>query len=97
MWAYEAERIFRDRLVGDKDIAKFDSVLTSILRSQGLTLDKDEPVFYVTWGTSHAAVSSSPKLASPDSVVGHFGRQLGQLSFADMQEEVAKATVAYGK
>lgn len=32
VWAYEAQRLFRDRLVGNDDLAKFDSILQSVIR-----------------------------------------------------------------
>ena len=32
-WAYEAQRLFRDKLASSEDIEKFDSILAAVLRS----------------------------------------------------------------
>ena len=90
MWTYEARRIFRDRLVGDKACDKFENILTSVLQtdwSVDLATSEAEGVFYVTWGHT----PSTPNLSSS------FGQQLGRLAAADMEEIVAKAIISYGK
>ena len=33
VWAYEANRLFRDRIVGDDSKSKFDGILSSVIRS----------------------------------------------------------------
>lgn len=33
IWAYEARRLFRDRIVGSDGLGKFDSILMSVIRS----------------------------------------------------------------
>jgi len=33
IWAYEAHRLFRDRLVGEETCAKFDNILVTIVRN----------------------------------------------------------------
>jgi len=33
VWAYEAQRLFRDRLVGDETLVKFDNLLMTIIRT----------------------------------------------------------------
>ena len=90
MWAYEARRIFRDRLVGDKAYDKFESILASVLqRDWSLDLASSEPdggAFYVTWGHTPSATNLSQS----------FGRQLGRLSAVDMEEMVTKSIIAYG-
>ena len=89
MWAYEARRIFRDRLVGDKACDKFENILTSVLQtdwSVDLASSEAEGVFYVTWGHSPSATDLSSS----------FGQQLGRLAAADMEEIVAKAIISYG-
>ena len=89
MWAYEARRIFRDRLVGDKACDKFENILTSVLQtdwSVDLAGSDAEGVFYVTWGHSPSATDLSSS----------FGQQLGRLAAADMEEIVAKAIISYG-
>lgn len=93
MWAYEARRLFRDRLVGEKAIDQFDAILGSVLQSDwsaSLTsLDQDGGVFYVTWG--------SPQSSRADGIGNQFGRPLGRLSATDMQEVVARAVTTFGK
>ena len=89
VWAYEARRVFRDRLVGEKAVAEFDAILGSVLRSNwsfdAAALDADGGIFFVTWGSSQSS-----------KVGGPFGKPLGRLSANDLHEVVAKAVVAYG-
>jgi len=33
IWAYEANRLFRDRLVGEETCSKFDNILVTIVRN----------------------------------------------------------------
>lgn len=33
VWAYEAHRLFRDRLVGEETMVKFDSILMTVVRN----------------------------------------------------------------
>ncbi len=94
-WSYEARRLFRDRLIGDNALDRFDSILNSVLRSDWSTdmtsLDQGDGALYVTWG-SPSSVSVEVKGYS-----SKIGRSLGRLSGLDMQEVVAKAMVTYGK
>ena len=91
MWAYEARRIFSDRLVGDRAHDKFESILCSVLQtdwSVDLTASSEnDDTFYVTWGHSPSSTDLSIS----------FGRKLGQLATADMEEMVAKAIISYGE
>lgn len=91
MWAYEARRIFRDQLVGDKAWDKFESILASVLQADwSVDLSSSETegsAFYVTWGHTSSASDLSVS----------FGRQLGRLSAGDMEEIVAKAIISYGR
>ena len=93
MWAYEARRLFRDRLVGEKALDQFDAILNSILRfdwsADSSSLDQEGGAFYVTWGSHHSSLS--------DDIGTQFGRSLGRLSAVDMQEMVTKAVIAYGR
>ena len=93
MWSYEARRLFRDRLIGEKALHQFDAILNSVLRSDWSTdvssLDQDGGALYVTWG-SHA---SGGEVRGQRKV----GQSLGRLSATDMGEIVAKALVAYGE
>ncbi len=90
-WAYEAKRLFRDRLVGDKSHSQFDAILTSVLQSDWSVdgLDQEGSAFYVTWGAGHAPSSGA--------VMAPFGRPLGRLSATDLQEIIGSGIVSYGK
>ena len=93
VWSYEARRLFRDRLIGEKALHQFDAILNSVLRSDWSTdvssLDQDGGALYVTWGShvSGGEVKGQKKV----------GQSLGRLSATDMGEIVAKALVAYGE
>ena len=91
MWAYEARRLFRDRLVGEKALDQFEAILGSVLQSDwsasASSLDQDGGAFYVTWGC--------PQSSKGDGVGSLFGRPLGRLSAADMQEVVARAITTF--
>jgi dynein heavy chain 2 len=93
MWAYEARRLFRDRLVGEKAVDQFDAILGSVLQSDWSaslsSLDQDGGAFYVTWG--------SPQSSKADGLGNPFGHPLGRLSATDMQEVVAKAVTTFGE
>ena len=93
MWAYEARRLFHDRLVGERALDQFDAILNSILRfdwsADSSSLDQEGGAFYITWGSHHGSLS--------DDIGTQFGRPLGRLSAVDMQEMVAKAIIAYGR
>ena len=90
MWAYEARRIFRDRLVGDRAHDKFESILTSVLQTDwSIDLSSSseaDDAFYVTWGPSPSSTDLS--LSS--------GRKLSRLATTDVEEMVAKAIISYG-
>ncbi len=89
-WSYEARRLFRDKLIGDKAINQFDTILNSVLRSDWSTdissLDHEDGALFVTWGNLDTKNYSSK-----------IGRRLGRLPAMDLQELVAKAMVTYGK
>lgn len=92
MWTYEACRLFRDRLVGQKAQEQFDAILSSVVRSDWSfdlsSLEREGGAMYVTWGSTQMGKGVGS---------GVFGRPLGRLSTTDMEEIVAKGVVAYGK
>lgn len=96
IWAYEACRLFRDRIVGQKSQEKFDAILKSVVQSDwsvGLSCLEPElegGAMYVTWGSIH-------QQGGNDTYNPHFGRPLGRLSSSHMQDVVAKALMAYGE
>ena len=91
IWVYEARRLFRDRLVGEKAQDQFDSILNKAMRSDWSidlnSMEKEGDAMYVTWGSTIAQ----------DPITARFGKPIGRLSNTDMQEFVAKAIVGYGK
>uniref|UniRef100_A0A7N9ATV1 Cytoplasmic dynein 2 heavy chain 1 n=1 Tax=Mastacembelus armatus TaxID=205130 RepID=A0A7N9ATV1_9TELE len=91
--AYEARRLFRDRLVSSKDLHTFDNILSSIIRGDwgSDALDNMTDGFYVTWGASEGAV-----MAPGQSLPSH-GKQLGCLNFADLKQVIQKGVVLYSR
>uniref|UniRef100_A0A3Q1BV91 Cytoplasmic dynein 2 heavy chain 1 n=1 Tax=Amphiprion ocellaris TaxID=80972 RepID=A0A3Q1BV91_AMPOC len=91
--AYEARRLFRDRLVSSKDLHTFDNILSSIIRGDwgSDALDNMTDGFYVTWGASEGAVMA-PGLSLPP-----HGKQLGRLDSADLKQVIHKGVVLYSR
>uniref|UniRef100_A0A3Q3LA71 Dynein cytoplasmic 2 heavy chain 1 n=1 Tax=Labrus bergylta TaxID=56723 RepID=A0A3Q3LA71_9LABR len=91
--AYEARRLFRDRLVSSKDLHTFDNILSSIIRGDwgSDALDNMTDGFYVTWGASEGAV-----IAPGQSLPPH-GKQLGCLDSADLKQVIQKGVVLYSR
>ena len=89
-WAYEARRLFRDKLVTSEDKEKFDGILKSVLMADWSSdvAEKIADVFYVTAADANfSAHSAIPK----------FGRFLGPLSSSDWKAVVEKALVTFGR
>ncbi|KAM3616881.1 uncharacterized protein V6R79_025341 [Siganus canaliculatus] len=91
--AYEARRLFRDRLVSSKDLHMFDNILSSIIRGDwgSDALDNMTDGFYVTWGASEGAV-----MAPGQSLPAH-GKQLGRLDSTDLKQVIQKGVVLYSR
>ncbi|KAM4627347.1 cytoplasmic dynein 2 heavy chain 1 [Polymixia lowei] len=91
--AYEARRLFRDRLVSSKDLHSFDNILSSVIRGDwgSDALDNMTDGFYVTWGTSEGAVMAPGQPLPPH------GKPLGRLNSADLREVIHKGVVLYGR
>ncbi|XP_075905861.1 cytoplasmic dynein 2 heavy chain 1 [Nelusetta ayraudi] len=91
--AYEARRLFRDRLVSLKDVHAFDNILSSIVRGDwgSDALDNMTDGFYVTWGASEAAV-----MAPGQSLPPH-GKQLGRLDSTDLKQVIQKGVALYSR
>ncbi|KAF7666054.1 hypothetical protein LDENG_00118150 [Lucifuga dentata] len=96
--AYEARRLFRDRLVSSKDLHTFDNILTSIIWGDwgsdaldNMTDSLCSDGFYVTWGASEGAV-----MAPGQSLPPH-GKQLGRLDSADLKQVIQKGVVLYSR
>ena len=90
MWAYEACRLFRDKLVGDDAQREFDAIISSVVQSDWsmvLWPAESEVCMYVTWGSMKTRNSISLK----------FGSHLGMLTSSDMYDLVHKTLVSYGQ
>ena len=73
IWAYEACRLFRDKLAKEDDEQKFDSLLKGVLQADWNSgaFESIANSYYVTLGDSNSAGGS---------VMPAFGRKLGYLS-----------------
>ena len=73
IWAYEACRLFRDKLAKEDDEQKFDSLLKGVLQADWNSgaFESIANSYYVTLGDSNSASGS---------VMPAFGRKLGYLS-----------------
>ncbi|XP_043928516.1 cytoplasmic dynein 2 heavy chain 1 isoform X1 [Protopterus annectens] len=91
--AFEASRLFRDRIVGTKNINSFDNILSSVIRGDwgSDVLDGMSDCFYVTWGASHETV-----LAPGQSLPPH-GKPLGRMNSSDLREVIQKGIIQYGR
>ncbi|KAM7436007.1 Cytoplasmic dynein 2 heavy chain 1 [Porites harrisoni] len=108
IWAYEARRLFRDRLVGKQGLDKFDSILASQLRADwSVTLDRLDNKYYVTWRSSLTA-SATPagssgkdgEAAVPIVSGGSLppqGKMLGKLDQKDFKQVIAKGMKTYAR
>ncbi|XP_075448514.1 cytoplasmic dynein 2 heavy chain 1 isoform X2 [Ascaphus truei] len=93
--AYEARRLFRDRIVTAKELNVFDNILMSVLQEDwGLeVLDNLADFFYVTWG---ALLESGARLAPGQSLPPH-GRPLGRLNSTDLKDVIKKGAIQYSR
>ena len=96
--AYEARRLFRDRMVGEH-AEKCDNIIKSVVRSDwSVHLENLDTSYYVTWGGSAKAVAAEQTEGSMSSSgLQAFGRPLGRLSPADLKQVLAKGMLTYSK
>ncbi|CAB3978327.1 cytoplasmic dynein 2 heavy chain 1-like [Paramuricea clavata] len=98
--AYEARRLFRDRMVGEH-AEKCDSIITSVIRSDwSVHLENLDTSYYVTWGGSAKAVAAEQTEASAgisSTSLHAFGRPLGRLGPTDLRQVLAKGMLTYGR
>uniref|UniRef100_A0A8B9KYF0 Cytoplasmic dynein 2 heavy chain 1 n=1 Tax=Astyanax mexicanus TaxID=7994 RepID=A0A8B9KYF0_ASTMX len=90
--AYEARRLFRDRIVSSKDLNAFDNILSSVIRGDwgSDVLDNMSDTFFVTWGASHEG-------RNPNQPLPPYGKPLGRLNTSDLTEVIRKGVVMYGR
>ncbi|KAI3384587.1 hypothetical protein SNEBB_000072 [Seison nebaliae] len=87
--AYEACRIFRDRLVNDEDKKTFDNILTECLQSDWNSNAASNDGFFVTWSGSERKVKGK----TSSKAIG--GKTLGKLSRKDMTPFLKKCFKRY--
>ncbi|XP_050986096.1 LOW QUALITY PROTEIN: cytoplasmic dynein 2 heavy chain 1 [Labeo rohita] len=90
--AYEARRLFRDRIVSSKDLNVFDNILSSVIRGDwgSDALDNMTDTYFVTWAASHEG-------RSPGQPLPPHGKSLGRLNASDLSEIIHKGIVLYGR
>ena len=91
-FAYEGQRLFRDRLVGRDNCDKFDTTLISVLRNDwSVSLDKLNSSYFVTWGSAAANVA-----VGQTELKNVFGKPIGPLNEEDFKQIIAKGLHSYG-
>ena len=82
-WAYEACRLFRDKLVSEEDIEKFDSILKNVLYSDwnSKAADNLSQIVYTTAGDANFSARTP---------LPRFGRSLGRLPLQNWEHVVEK-------
>ncbi|XP_071846316.1 cytoplasmic dynein 2 heavy chain 1-like isoform X2 [Apostichopus japonicus] len=92
IWAYEACRLFRDRLVGEEMRNKFDNILQGTLQGEwnaGHVMQNLSTNYFVTWGAKSEGSVGGPLPPA--------GKPLGKLSASDLKEVIKKAKVTYAR
>ncbi|NXA12552.1 DYHC2 protein, partial [Sapayoa aenigma] len=91
--AYEARRLFRDRIVGTKELHVFDNVLVKVFQGDwgSDVLDNMADTFYVTWGACQEAFITTGQALPPH------GRPLGKLNSTDLKDIIQKGIIHYGR
>ncbi|GAB1603232.1 cytoplasmic dynein 2 heavy chain 1-like isoform X1, partial [Argonauta hians] len=89
IWAYEACRLFRDRIVGAESRSKFDQMLMAIIQADWSAdiLDKLQSFYHVTWGSRSTSRGSNSNKVN--------GKPLGRLSSEDLKTVIEKALRAF--
>ncbi|XP_053561557.1 cytoplasmic dynein 2 heavy chain 1 [Bombina bombina] len=93
--AYEARRLFRDRIVSPKELNVFDNILSSVLQGDwgSDVLDNMTDFFYVTWGAVHEAGA----LLAPGQSLPPHGKPLGRLNSTDLKDVIKKGSIQYSR
>ncbi|XP_015268586.1 PREDICTED: cytoplasmic dynein 2 heavy chain 1 [Gekko japonicus] len=86
--AYEARRLFRDKIVGAKKLHIFDNILMKVFEGDwgSDVLDNMADSYYVTWG----ARNELGALMAPGQTLPPHGRPLGKLNSADLKDVIKK-------
>ncbi|KAF7250799.1 Cytoplasmic dynein 2 heavy chain 1 [Varanus komodoensis] len=93
--AYEACRLFRDKIVGTKELHVFDNILMKVFQGDWGSdiLDNMIDSFYVTWGAHHDLGT----IMAPGQTLPPHGRPLGKLNSADLKDIIRKGIIHYGR
>ncbi|XP_053400577.1 cytoplasmic dynein 2 heavy chain 1-like [Mercenaria mercenaria] len=93
VFAYEARRLFRDRIVGQDGENKFDNILMNVVRGDWSAniFDDLEKEFFVTWGARRD--SSAPSAAGAP--LPPSGKHLGKLNAEDLKAIIEKGIRFY--
>ncbi|OWF37256.1 Cytoplasmic dynein 2 heavy chain 1 [Mizuhopecten yessoensis] len=96
IWAYEARRLFRDRIVGTEGLNKFDSILMSTIRADWSAniFDVLEDEFFVTWGAR--SESGAPAVAAGAPLPPN-GKPLGKLGVDDLTAVIERGLKLYSR
>ncbi|PKU42265.1 cytoplasmic dynein 2 heavy chain 1 [Limosa lapponica baueri] len=91
--AYEARRLFRDKIVGMKELNVFDNILMKVFQGDwgSDVLDNMADTFYVTWGACQEA------FITPGQALPPHGRPLGKLNSTDLKDIIQKGIIHYGR
>ncbi|NWH26647.1 DYHC2 protein, partial [Grus americana] len=91
--AYEAHCLFRDKIVGMKELQIFDNVLMKVFQGDwgSDVLDNMADIFYVTWGACQEA------FVTPGQALPPHGRPLGRLNSSDLKDIIQKGIIHYGR
>ncbi|XP_053164065.1 cytoplasmic dynein 2 heavy chain 1 isoform X1 [Hemicordylus capensis] len=93
--AYEARRLFRDKIVGAKEIHAFDNILMKVFQGDwgSDVLDNMADSYYVTWGARHELGT----VMTPGQTLPPHGRPLGKLNSTDLKDVIKKGIIHYGR
>ncbi|XP_013915709.1 PREDICTED: cytoplasmic dynein 2 heavy chain 1 [Thamnophis sirtalis] len=93
--AYEAKRLFRDKIVGAKEVHIFDNILMKVFQGDWGSdiLDNMADTFYVTWGAHHELGT----IMAPGQTLPPHGRPLGKLNSTDLKDIIRKGIIHYGR
>lgn len=92
VWAYEAYRLFRDRIVGDEGKKKFDTFF-----EESLKVNWDASVLESLEGKYFSTFAADVEGEGPGKPVPENGMTLGTFGLDDFNQVLDKALVAYSR
>ncbi|XP_041357041.1 cytoplasmic dynein 2 heavy chain 1-like isoform X2 [Gigantopelta aegis] len=96
IWAYEARRLFRDRIVGSEAQNRFDNLLMSVIRADWSCniFENIDSTYYVTWGARSESGAPSAAAGAP---LPLFGKPLGKLAVDDLKAVIERGLKIYSR